>query len=479
MSDRIISMENILYQLEKIARELNQDLSKDTVYYHLTRGQVLPKDRNFKVSSLFSKFIDDFKNKKNIQVFVSPDWQYFCQFKNVKPVHKKELINPIKMYLSVNSENIYKVTSILFNYLEKNNIYHESKIGSAIRNDCIVIRLYSKEDEKNLSEFIKSNDFIQKNLLPQIPFCFQKDGIGYAIDGDLSYNVTVSKFIYRYINDCRHNNEKVSLNGLLNYITNIYNIVFVKKEGIDVFLNNYASHDERNGINVNSLLNNYREITLLVINSIISNNYKTFLDFVDLFNDNELVKQNINYFSRNDNLNKKRLFLDKAIILTYKKYDYGQVIFALKNALESGRFDSFTNEENSRNLLIENLTVYDVKNIIQTYSNGNYTSYIEDLIKSQEKDNITNMQIEILNNAIRKTYYKYGFKQVLSAISNAVYEGDMGYFTNDSGARESLINNLSVYDIKKIVNYYVNGDINKYLTDILGITDELDNGIKK
>ena len=149
-------MENVLKTLYKIALEIGNDFSMDTVYDYLTQG-IVDDNKKGKINDLFPSFIEYFKNKKNIKVFNSPFWRYFCQFNNIIPGKNIELFNPIKMYLSVDRDNIKKVAIKIFDFLEQNNIYHESKIGSEVRSDDIVIRVFSKKDENLIRNFIKND----------------------------------------------------------------------------------------------------------------------------------------------------------------------------------------------------------------------------------------------------------------------------------------------------------------------------------
>lgn len=107
----------------------------------------------------------------------------FLNFNN----KKEALFNPIKMYLSVESKDIAQVSIMLFDFLEKNDILHQSKVASEVRSDDIVLRIYSKEDEVKIQNFINNNSYIRNSLKKTIQFCFEKDNIGYALDGNLSY----------------------------------------------------------------------------------------------------------------------------------------------------------------------------------------------------------------------------------------------------------------------------------------------------
>ena len=477
---RQYEMEKILNDLYKIALNLGHKFNMDTVYYHLTQGIVVRSKRK-KINDFFPFFIEHFKNKNNIRVFNSPSWKYFCQFENIIPNKKNELFNPIKMYISIDRDNIQNVAIKLFDFLEKNNIYHESKIGSEVRSDNIVIRVFSKDDEILIRNFIKNNKDISSNLMKPIPFCFQQDGIGYALDGDLSYNCTVSKYIKEYISYAILNKQRVSLNNFYNFLSNIYKNTFIDKNTIDEFEETYVDKNDIRIYSEKNILNNYEEITKLLMLSIKENNFNYYLDMVDDCNDVEKVNNNRKKF---DNIEKKKkdlerkiIFFNKAILETYKKYDVEQVIFAINKA-KTGFFDGFTNNNNSRTFLINNLSKSDIIEIINIYANGDVKKYVEDCL-NVNKTNILVNEIEdselVLNKAIIVTYEKYGLEQVLIAVKEAYYNNDFGYFTNNYNARDLLKENVGFDIFKQIIQKKSNGNIEEYVNNLIKSLDILPN----
>ncbi len=53
--------------------------------------------------------------------------------------------NHIKLYIPLDARHIYRGVDQIFNFLSENDISHVSKVGSAIRNDDIVIRLENRK----------------------------------------------------------------------------------------------------------------------------------------------------------------------------------------------------------------------------------------------------------------------------------------------------------------------------------------------
>ena len=453
----------------------------DTVYDYLTQG-IVDDNKKGKINDLFPSFIEYFKNKKNIKVFNSPFWRYFCQFNNIIPGKNIELFNPIKMYLSVDRDNIKKVAIKIFDFLEQNNIYHESKIGSEVRSDDIVIRVFSKKDENLIRNFIKNDKEISHCLMKQIPFCFEQDGIGYALDGDLSYNVTISKYIKEYIKKCIFNHQEVSLNDFYRFVEDIYNITFVDKKNIHNFKRDYIDRDDLRCYSEESLLNNYEEITKLILLAIKEDKFDFYLDFVDICNDKTRVAENTKKYVKKDedskDLSIKLIYFNKAILETYKKYDIKQVLFAIRKAY-IGDFSAFTNNNNARTILINNLKSSDVMKIIRIYSNGDIEKYVNNCLNiiqtneisdETEKNDLIQKAI-YLNKAIITTYEKYNLEQVLVAVKSAFYNNDFGYFTNTYNARDILKENLTSDDVRLIIQNKTNGDIEKYVNELIKSLD--------
>lgn len=79
MNNRQIEMEKMLKALEEISLRIDSNVSKDTVYYYLTRGLISKEERPLKINNFFSMFMNYFKNKNNINVF-NPNSSYFCHF---------------------------------------------------------------------------------------------------------------------------------------------------------------------------------------------------------------------------------------------------------------------------------------------------------------------------------------------------------------------------------------------------------------
>ena len=305
--ERINEIDKLLKKWAKIIEQNpNSRIGKDYIYHLLIfngtkKEEELVDLSSEKVNTLniffsknkkstFSNWIDKF-SKSNTKCFVSPDWQYFCQFisKDNKAYNSDE---HIKMYVPLDAKHIERGVQMIFKFLDKNKISHLSKVGKRIRFDNVVIRLINPEDADKLLDFIKKNHYIQDGLLKPNPFAFQKDNIALAVDGDLSYNSTVSRLITDYLLREKENNnlKNVSADNFYNYVNVLYKTQFITHE--NDHLSNLFDWEDYEEIN-------YREVISLILKS--KNSFFQYKDLIDHYltcanisNSEELETQEVN-----------------------------------------------------------------------------------------------------------------------------------------------------------------------------------------
>lgn len=199
-------------------------LTDGAVYHYLVGRTANNKQRiNSSNNSMFNKWIDRFRSRKNIRVFVSDNWKYFCQFTNDDKTINGTL-DYIKMYIPLDYNHVEEGANRIFDFLEKNNIKHHSKIATDVRADDVVVRLYRKEDAVKLQNFVSSDRYIKEGMLPVNPFCFNKDGVGYAYDNMSSYNSYVSAIVADYINLAKTNNVDIADVNIASFYRHVDNV---------------------------------------------------------------------------------------------------------------------------------------------------------------------------------------------------------------------------------------------------------------
>lgn len=105
------------------AQLMYYDMSIDEIYNSMAREN-------------FSVWEDQFKDKENIDVYVSEYQKKFCQF------HSKQLTKGnsdyIKMYFSFSKKDLCECTTEIFEFVEANKIAHLSKVGERQRADSVI-----------------------------------------------------------------------------------------------------------------------------------------------------------------------------------------------------------------------------------------------------------------------------------------------------------------------------------------------------
>lgn len=248
----------------------NFNPGKNDIYSQLIRLGVDKKDHKVSLDqSSFLTWIRYFSNQPHIECFVSETWRYFCQFIN----RDSEVLgqpDQIKIYIPQDAKHIERSAEELFSFLRDNNIPHHSKIGRAIRFDDIVIRVASREAADKILDFARRNKQIQRGMIKPNPFAFNNNGIAMAVDGSVSYNDTVSKYISLYLLRRKKENKLTSVNceDFYNFVA-AYMQNFASKEGMEQVISDFQLEKESKSyrVSIPALLANYANVTALIIKS--------------------------------------------------------------------------------------------------------------------------------------------------------------------------------------------------------------------
>ena len=475
----------------------NFEITERNLYGEFTRIGLNEEERNYDVSSNFNYWIEQFKDVDNIEVFNTEKWKYFCQFENYdeKDINRTQL----KIYIPLNKDFIRDGASMIFKYMADNNIKHSSKIGSCIRNDDVVIRVFDKEDANKIMDFIDSNPVIKNNLQPVNPF-FPTDGnMGFATDGRLSYSSQFTSCIVDYFNSFNYliqfdNYGNIIRESYANYQNALKNVnfenfkEFVKFEYNKVFVEHDPSWTKYyEEIRTFDQINNYDKIRKMadanmVMKLIISHLTKEHcLEDVSIIMDqlnnndymskveNEIIdgydKNNQEKLGDTDPIeikvdeNRKKL-LDSVIYTCVRKYGFNNFKNNFEEYLKTGNEKLITRDNGARDI-IKTFTKEEVQNIINL-TTGNIDMYMNQAMQNKT----ISIKESVLENACSMTCLKHGKAQLRFALEKAINENDYRAFTNDSGARTNLINNVLsteilplIQDILQSNNYSLQGDI--------------------
>lgn len=262
-------IEEFLKMLSRITFENPEDsLNENIVYSFLidlgVQDKTLNKDelsekcfanecRENQINYLFSYWINKFYHKKNTKCFVDFNWDYFCQFisSDVYYGRKGDIRESthIKLYIPLDSKHIKDGANMIFDFLDQNNISHLSKIGSVIRFDDIVIRVFNESDARKIIKYINSNSYINEGLIKPNPFLYSENGIALAFDGELSCNSCLATIICEYIKNKKVSNgynssKPITFNDFYDFMLYMYVEIFNKdnkgKYTTDIFFEDYS-----------------------------------------------------------------------------------------------------------------------------------------------------------------------------------------------------------------------------------------------
>ena len=343
-----------------------------------------------------------FRNNKNVNTFSSKDG-YFWAIENRGNKSDNEyfadMYKSIKVYVSVDLDNVYKVAESLFNFMINENIVMQCKIAKGMRNDALVCRVSGKEAAVKVRDYLNGLNY-QSKFKPN-PFALSCGKASFTMDGKLSYNSVLSKLMYQYFESRKSSKQLNSVNS------DDFN-TFIKMQ-IEMFSGDYKkSFMDLYGISDSEKLKDF-----IMICNLLSKNIEDSLSLEELFKYNQVKdidfpEQNLGYSVQNED---KILYVINALTNYYSVGDVHKIIM---NYIKTGDIKSFTRKDDIRNIIYDNFTSEDVKNII------------------------SDLGWKALIQVSRITYDKYGEDQLFAAIKGLFCDGDIKYFTNDYSSRSRL-----------------------------------------
>ena len=202
---RISEMQAFLDHISTIARDnpgiyLNSDIVyRELCKWGIKKSDIGPDYQGKNIGPLFSMWSARFRNHRNIDVFCSPSWPYFCQFVHDLPTTSDGFI---KLYVALDTEHVFEGANQIFDFIEKSGLKHQSKIGKQIRSDNVIIRLPINDVEgaKKVINYISSNPYLRQGMNRVNPFIPSINGVGYMTETGISYNSELSEQIADYLN---------------------------------------------------------------------------------------------------------------------------------------------------------------------------------------------------------------------------------------------------------------------------------------
>lgn len=325
---------------------------------------------------------------------------YFWFYENRKNFgdtdYYNKLYNAIKLYISVDAENLYDVTTKIIEYIQKENILTQTKVAKNMRNDVLVVRVSNGEEAKKVIDFVNSLNY-KSNIKPN-PFALSSDKASVTRDGSLSYNGTVCNMITNYLRDCRFRNKMDSANidGLYKYVNDTIKKLKgpYKKEAIQL----YQIDTEQK----------YKDI-LMTLN-IMSKNLDGTISLETIFKED--INKNISSTStiKKDDKDKIKYVLSGLS----KYYNTSDIHSIMMQYISDGRLEHFTRRDNIRQVM------------------SSFTPEKLDAL-------LTEMSYNALIDAVIATKEKYSnINQAEYAIKLFILNSDLSGFTNDNNSRSYL-----------------------------------------
>lgn len=315
--NRLDRIEEFLQQMASLAQNNPNlflgDMKNDSniVYRFLTRIGVSEEYSRYDMSYLYAQLSMLNNRHQNVKHFEYRNndgsiGTYFWPFSN----RESEIVNsknvPIKIYIPVSPDRLLGAMEMILDYIDRENICVNGKVGKHIRFDNIVLRVKDKNDAMKIQNFINNNKFIQEGLLPPNPFAISNNNIAYGGDmnfGNVSYNSSISNLIASYISLKKQKKEldNVNVSDFKKYVSEYYDNSFVK--GLN------TSFKSKND---DTVLSEAFSCEQLLISLDANSNFDDYLSHIDKMND-EKYRKDVLDRTKNSNLEKDILLYETKL----------------------------------------------------------------------------------------------------------------------------------------------------------------------
>lgn len=429
----------------------NYPISKNMLYSYLATyglSQSELQDRNIEAN--FEIWQNHYKNNPNLHVFYTEKQPGFLQFQSYTDMG----FHQVKLYLSFSKEHMEDCVNTIFSYIASQNMKTFSKVANKVRSDSVVLRMTNIEDALKVIQYINSVPSLNMYAKQTNPFIMRVGKVGVAYDNRISYNETLALLLEQYFLKCRQDNnlKKVSRKHFLNYVKQFHMNTFRNPNQLRQFANSpQISKLVSKFQNIGAALTNYDYVIQLIGMSLDEKmSMQQFIDFhreaSDMTKNNQMTNY-YNSFLQNDYHNSignnvkqnddemKRKILNEYIDLAIQKYGEHKVGRYLEEYV-SGHSDVITRECDFRKKFATYLSTRKVLEL----TNYDVTRYVQNYIQEKKQSTVMvdNSSFELVMNACKATYQKYGYRQLKEAIEKGC-SGLYDYFTNGNGKYRSQL----------------------------------------
>lgn len=396
------------------------------------------------------------------------------------------LDNAIKIYVPIDGTNADVVTKQVLDFLLENNIVSRNKVGSHVKGDAFVLRIFDKTDAKRVINFINEQVKLNPITGKEMPLTFKAGGVSVAMDGLTSYNQIATILI-----------DNFAKNNLGTDITGFKEFVHALNEQIingDVDLFETMFKDQIRNLEENPYVDNeqlakaniYEVID--IIDKALNNNMSAneFVDYISEYQNtgkvNDVIKRITGTEVINENSNNQNRVVKPNIVKTFitkvnekfkvvknnigekfriAKENVNQFKADLKAKLEIRRAENSHISADTSNVRIERIKLQ-MNSLMETY-NGKVDFIRESVIKTLEYKNIP----------VTEENIRINLEQVLN--------GNYNVITSREGLRQQVINasNEMNYCVNELSRLSLEISANESGSIIMNASDlRLDNIIK-
>lgn len=307
------SVQNFLDMIIELVRSnpslkiTNRFLYAQLISFNLGVG-VIPFEN---VEKFFRDWITKFQNHPTIDVYRDKKNPYVCRF-----LSRREANMTLKLYIPFKATYIKDCVLELFDFLTRENITHDSKVLSSVRNDNVIVKVTCIEDANKIIKYVKNNMLLSNNLLNTNPFLFPCSVVGATVDNNYTYLVEICEVLASVAEELRNRGELEKYT--VKFIRNTFSKLTIK-----------CNDDELSEI--------------YSMASLILDKDSTIQDFANYVLENGDISYVGKHGSKKANLTNSVEYLNKAIIETFNRYNnLSFVINAVKLYISNGDSRGFT-----------------------------------------------------------------------------------------------------------------------------------------
>lgn len=474
MTDKQIRIDQFLKFFRDISVQNPQlQLNYKMVYEKLTKIGTTEFDNNTKINNNFDDWINHFSNDNNIDVFNNEEHKYFCQFIS-SDRRACRAVEHLKLYIPLDSTHINQGAKEIFEFLSKENISHQSKIGSDVRFDDIVVRLVDRNDAIKLINFVTCNAYIKEGLMKPNPFILDANGVSLACDGELSFNSTIARLISLYINSNKKTNTlyQVGTGDFYAFVHQYYGNAFMSPAGVSKLVSDFELGTLRKD-DLNKILVNYQNVFELILKNFnpefsINNYFSHFeecrntelqtskLKYVKQLTDLQLDDETINQ------TNKMAIYIINTMCEKYRNKEV--VIDSIQRYLETNDASNITRYKGLRDEVVNSDFRHNMEAILKA-NKTYFNDYITNLLAQKEKDENTeiigqekaldfNQKSIILTTQeiINVMTNKYNINVAYTNLSLYIQTGEPEKLTRQDDLRERVVNSNYRTQVIQLLN---------------------------